>query len=216
MTVQYHHFFELLSFILSIVFYQSLKEKKLEAFAPFLGITVVVEVLAANWHIWSPRNDILYNIYLLISYPFQLAVFKNVLQLNQKQKLIFNIFSFLFILVAAFSIIFLTGIFTFNNYYYMSIQLVNICFSVLILFKIVTNDDKDYSLLKNPYFWIFGACFLFGLGSLSVVSLRQLILNYNLMINGKHIYQVIMPFLIVILYTSYSYGFYLCKKQVTK
>nr|MBC7611546.1 hypothetical protein [Pseudopedobacter sp.] len=193
-----------------------MKEKKLEAFAPFLGITLIVEILASNWQLWSQRNDIVYNIYLLISYPFQLAVFKNVLQLNKRQNFLFNIFSLIFMLIATSSTIFLTGIFIFNNYYYMLIQLINICFSVLILFKIVTNDEKDYSLWKNPYFWVFGACFLFGLGSLTVVSLRQFIILYDLTINGKHIYQVIMPFLIVILYSSYSYGFYLCKKRETK
>ena len=216
MTVHYHHFFELSSLLLSIVFYKSLKEKKLGAFVPFLGITLIVELLASNWHLWNPRNDIVYNVYLLISYPFQLAVFKSVLQLNKRHNLLFNIFSLIVMLIATSSTIFLTGIFIFNNYYYMLIQLINICFSVLILFKIVTNDDRDFSLWQNPYFWIFGACLLFGLGSLTVVGLRQLILSYNLTMNGKHIYQVIMPFLIVILYSSYSYGFYLCKKQVTK
>jgi hypothetical protein len=216
MTIDYFFIFELVSFIFSMVFYKSLKEKRLKAFLPFLALTIFTELLALNWHIWSPRNDIVYNVYLLISYPFQLFIFKSVLPFSKKQNLIFNIFSFILMLAATLSTLFLTGIFLFNNYYYMLIQLVNIFFSVLILFNIVTNDERDYSLWQNPYFWIFGACLLFGLGSLTVVGLRQLILSYNLTINGKHIYQVIMPFLIVILYSSYSYGFYLCKKQVTK
>ncbi len=129
MTVNYYQFFELLSLLLSIVFYESLKEKKLGAFVPFLAITLIVELLASNWHLWNPRNDIVYNVYLLISYPFQLVVFKSVLQLNKRQNLLFNIFSLIFMFIATFSTIFLTGIFIFNNYYYMLIQLINICFS---------------------------------------------------------------------------------------
>lgn len=216
MRIQYYHFFELLSFILSIVYYTSLKEKNLNWLAPFLGLTIITELIASNWILISSRNDIIYNIYMLISYPFQLLVFKNVLKFNKKQNQIFNVFSIIFLISTTLSTLLFTGIFIFNNYFYMLIQLVNICFSVIILFKIVTNDEKDNSLWQNPYFWIFGACLLFGLGSLTVVGLRQLILSYNLTINGKHIYQVIMPFLILILYSSYSYGFYLCKKQVTK
>lgn len=216
MDFPYHLFFELSSFIFSMVFYQSLKEKNLQAFAPFLGITFVVELIAIYTHIWTPRNDFLYNIYLLISYPIQLEVFKQALQLNDRQKRIFYISEVTFMVMATLSVFFITGIFIFNNYYFIAIQIINICFSVLILFKIVTNDERNYSLVKDPYFWIFGACFLFALGSLTVVSLRQLILNYDLTINGKHIYKVIMPVLIVVLYSSYSFGFYLCKKETTK
>lgn len=218
MIISYFHYFELLSFIFSIVFYQNLKEKKIEAFALFLGLTVVTELLASNWLPLTGiyRNDVIYNIYWLISFPIQLYIYYRVLNLSPNSKKAFIAFSTVLTIASLVNFFFFQGIFIFNTYSFIFFQLVIIFFSVLILFQIVTEEDDDINFLSSPYFWIFGSGLLFSLGSLIIIGLRQFILVYNLTINGKHIYQVLMPILIVILYSSYSYGFYLCKKQMKK
>lgn len=218
MVFHYYHYIELLSFVLSVVLFSALKEKRLEGYALFLGITIITEVTASNWLNWTGniRNDIIYNIYWTLSNPVQLYIFYRVLSPLKKSLNAFKIFCFIVIALSLINLLFIQGIFLANTYTFILFGLINIFFSVMILFQLVTNENININFLKSPYFWVFGALLLFSLGALIIIGLRQFIILYDLTINGKHIYKVLMPILIVILYSSYSYGFYLCKKQTRK
>lgn len=218
MIVHYYHFFELLSLILSIVFYPYLKKRRLEAYSLLLLFTVIVEILASNWKFWTGlgRNDIVYNIFFLISFPVQFYIFYRMLNLEPIAKVIFKIFCGLVLILAFINCFLFQGLFVFNNYSFVLNQLINIFFSVMILFKLAVRDNMDVNFLKEPYFWICGGTLLFSLGALVVIGLREFIILYDLQINGTRVYRYLMPVLCVVLYSCYSYGFFLCKKQMMK
>ncbi len=218
MNLNYYHFFEVLSLACSLAFYKGLKQKGIAAYLPFLFITVVVEITASNWFYWTGnvRNDIVYNIYFLFITPIQLYLFYSMLRIGGASKLIFLVFSTLTYLFVLINFFFLQKMNLFNNYSFILYEITNIFFCSIILFKLCFKDEAEVNFLKEPFFWICGGNLLFSLGSLVIILLREFILLYDLKLNGKHIYQVLIPYLIVILYSAYSYGFYLCKQQMMK
>ncbi|MEO5909987.1 MAG: hypothetical protein ABIP95_03820 [Pelobium sp.] len=190
----------------------------MEAYSFLLLLTVVVEILASNWKLWTGlgRNDIVYNIFFLVSFPVQFYIFYRMLNLEAIAKVIFKVFSALVLILAFINCFLFQGLFEFNNYSFVLNQLINIFFSVMILFKLAVRDDIDVNFLKEPYFWICGGTLLFSLGALVVIGLREFTILYDLQINGTRVYRYLMPVLCVVLYSCYSYGFFLCKKQTMK
>jgi ABC-type dipeptide/oligopeptide/nickel transport system permease component len=74
-------------------------------------------------------------------------------------------------------------------------------------------SENYFELSKHPYFWTAAGLLIFSLGTLVVLGMNQFIRINNLTIVNKALYRTIMPVLNVILYSSYSYAFYLCARM---
>ena len=111
---------------------------------------------------------------------------------------------------------FLQGPIKFDNFSFVMIEFVKGLLSLMVITKLLREDNYDISISGNPYFWISGGTLIFSIGSIVLLGPQQFILFYKIQIAGLSIYQIILPLLSVILYPSYCYAFYLCKKLTNK
>jgi len=109
--------------------------------------------------------------------------------------------------------LFLQGTKQLNTHSIILIEIMNIILSCFVLVQLVFKDDIERSLFNEPYFWINVGSLFFSLGTLVVMGLQQYIRANYIQLNKVSAYFFIMPFLNVILYSSWSYGFILCKRK---
>lgn len=134
------------------------------------------------------------------------------LDLKGVSRIIYSTISFLVILFTVLNFMLLQGSTIFNTYSLIISMLVFSLLSVMVLIKLFNNDESDIELHKHPYFWISAATLLFSAGALILLGLQQFIEAEKIQIGKMNLYRVIMPVLIVVMYSSYIYAFILCRK----
>lgn len=212
MQIRYYEWFQLLSLLTAIYCHKELKSYSLLLFIPFLFIITGVEFIATNIiYLGGKSNYSLYNFNLLISVPFYLYIFGQILSLKKKEKTLFSIISILCIVLLLLNFFFLQGSNTFNSYGFLFFEIINIVFSCITLLQLAIDEKTKTALLKKPYFWIAAPTLLFSLGTIVVLGLQQYILSNHIQMDGKSIYRIIVPPLNVLLYTGYTYAFVLCR-----
>ena len=88
--------------------------------------------------------------------------------------------------------------------------------SLMTITKLLREDNYEISISSNPYFWISGGTLIFSIGAIVLIGPQQFILINKIQIGGVSVYRVVLPLLVLILYSSYCYAFYLCKKLTNK
>ena len=211
--IKYWHFFQYLALFAAIFYYNSLKVYRAGAMLPLLILVCLIEtwsvIIKTMGHL---NNHYLYNIYLLISTPLYLYLFYNFLDFKGKFRKIYLYTSILISLAFLLNFFFFEGIMKFNT---LSVILMSFCttiLSILLLFKLAVSENY-FILSKHPYFWIAAGLLIFSLGTLVVLGMSQFIRINNLTIVNKALYRTIMPVLNVIIYSSYTYAFYLCAQM---
>jgi hypothetical protein len=213
MTLHLFEYFELLSLVFAIVLYKHLKVFKLDAFLPLLFIVCVTEVFASNkeWFGLS-KTYIIYNYYFIVSTPVYFWAFLKILDFKGFIKTIFLVITGLVMLFIILNFLFLQGQYYFDSYSSTMIDFILGVLSLMIITKLFREDNYEIEITSNPYFWIAGATLIFSVSSIVLLGLQQFILLNKIQINGKSIYRIILPLINVVLYSSYCYAFYLCKK----
>lgn len=213
MRVPYFYYFQAIALIACIIFYRDLKKYRLQYFLPLCILVAITELLASNFKkLGLPSNYPFQNLYLIFSTPLYFYIFYKILNIGKDFRKIYIAIGISVSLLFFGNYLFFEGPMRLNTLTIIFQQMVTILLSCSVLFHLATNE-KHFLLLREPYFWIASALMIFSLGALVVMGMNQYIRLNNLTIKNKALYRVIMPVLNVILYSSYTYAFYLCKPK---
>ena len=158
----------------------------------------------------------IYNYYLLVSYPLFLHIYLNMLAYKGRARLNYIATGFFILSLFLINYLFIQGSRVFNSY---SLIVTNISYTILsslVLLRLLKTDDWDIPLQKHPYFWIGGSLIIYSLTMVVILGLQPFILSNKIQIDGKSIYMILSPTVNVILYTCFSYSFFLCQKLTKK
>jgi hypothetical protein len=218
MHLNFYNLIQFLSLLVAIFCYKGLKKFSLFLFIPLLLVTCVVEILATNSSFFGWKsNYFIYNVYIIISLPLYLAIYGKMIVLNKKTRWVYLTICILCELLIILNYFFIEGVHTFNTYSLIFIEILQIGFCCLLLIQLALKDDKyNVHILNHPYFWINASTLLFSLGTFALLGLQKYIALHHIEIDGKSMYRIFLPVLNVILYSSYTYAFVLCKTQHNK
>jgi hypothetical protein len=217
MNLGYFHYFEYLSLVASLVFYRGLKAYSLQLMAPLLLIVCGIETVAAYYsELGLPSVQGVNNLYILISPFFYFVIFYKMIRPAGN-------FAIAYYVVALLTIAFIiydfmdSDFFKFINTPTIVVSLTeHVILSLVVLFRLFSNESREVILLKEPYFWIAMALLIFSLVTIVTMGLHPIIYKNKVTIFGKSAYRVIMPMVCVIMYSCYSYAFFLSSRAVDK
>jgi len=217
MLIAWPQYIEFLSLLFAIVFYSKLKFFRLTPFLWLLIIVCITETLGENskWFGLN-KNYIIFDCYLLITTPISLWLFLNMLDFKGSIKTMYLVISGLIMFFVIFNFLYLQGPDNFDSYSFVMIEFIKSLLALMVITKLLREDNYEISISGNPYFWISGGTLIFSIGSIVLLGPQEFILTNKIQIGGVNIYKVIIPILSVILYSSYCYAFYLCKKLTNK
>jgi hypothetical protein len=203
--------------VLAAVFYRNLKVFKLGPFLLLLMIVCITESCAGNVQWFNIKsNYTIYNVSYVISAPLYLWIFINIIAPKGRLKIIYTV---AFAVVMCFLILNLfcvEGPAAFDVYSVLLVEFTKCVLALLVITKLLSAENYEIDLSENPYFWIAGATIIFGICAIILFGLQKFIVNYKIQIGGESIYRVIIPLVNPILYSSYCYAFYLCRKLTRK
>src|ERR1700742_1726661 len=213
MQIIWAQYFQILSLLLSIVYSRGLRKFKIALFIPLLLIVCVTEFIGINMAYFGWKNNyLLYDWYLIISFPITYYIFYRMLEYSGWIRIIFFSLGSLVLIFFLLNIFFLQGAGRFNTNTLILTEFVTALLSLLVLVKLFKEDDFSIMLYQHPYFWISGATLIFSVSTLVILGLQQYIEAQQLQYDGKNIYRILTPIMNVVLYVSYSYAFFLCNK----
>jgi hypothetical protein len=217
MIISWYQYLQILCLICAIIFWKALRKHSIEAFLPLIVLINVTELIGNNYQNFRWTNNyFVYNIYLVLSTPLWLYLYKNMLNLSGTARTIYYAISFLCMSFILINYFFFQGFSNFNTYSIILVMLFSLVFSALVLFKTVTVESSEVVLLREPFFWINGANLLFALISLVLLGLQQYIRVNHIEMNRKSLYYAILPAANVVLYLAFGLAFYLCQVKMNK
>jgi hypothetical protein len=217
MQIIWAQYFQILSLLLSIVYSRGLRKFKITLFIPLLLIVCVTEFIGINMAYFGWKNNyLLYDWYLIISFPITYYIFYRMLEYSGWIRIIFFSLGSLVLIFFLLNIFFLQGAGRFNTNTLILTEFVTALLSLLVLVKLFKEDDFSIMLYQHPYFWISGATLIFSVSTLVILGLQQYIEAQQLQYDGKNIYRILTPIMNVVLYVSYSYAFFLCNKLTSR
>lgn len=207
-------FFEMLSLVIAIFCYTALKQTKMVYFIPFLLLTVIVEFvgyLAVTYGIKN-RNYWIYNIFNLIEFLFYAYLFASNFQLKFLRLLAYASMPVL-ILFSSLNYIYIQGSENFHTYTLLLGSFFMVFFCCCFFYEWVLPEQITQNLIRQPFFWICVGLLLFYLGSVIINALFEYLRSSDMIQEGKRIYVFINRSLNIILYTSFSISFLICRKN---
>lgn len=208
----YYHFFQAAAVTSGLLFFRSVKAASLGWFLLLCIAGLVIDVGSIWWFygLGFPNNYLIINLYSVVALTLLLVGFYKPLVLSPNEAKWYGRITVLLILVMAVDYILtmdsnknsILGNILFNFF--------GIILSCLWLFRMAIKDEV-FSFFDEPLFWISSGFLIFCLGALVVMGMSQYIRIHQITIQNKPLYRVIMPMLNVILYTSFTYAFLLCR-----
>ncbi len=211
MRLPYFIVFQIISLVMALVYYRHIRLFSLQVMLPLMAFVCTIEIVAANIGV----NLSVYNIYVFISPVFYYILFFNIIRFKPVFKKVYIAIAILCITLFAYDYFFLRPG-DFNAYSMMGAMITYIILSCIVLAQIITDDTRHISLLKEPYFWLTTGIIIFSLVSVVVLGLYTFIARNAIQIFGKNMHRIIMPLANVVLYSCWSYSFYLCKVHSNK
>lgn len=201
-------YFEILSVVVSLIFYYKKRNTIILYFIPFLLTTVCVEYFGRFFN--RAEKFALYNIFTSIEFLFYVFIFN----LHFK-RVIFRriaILSSLFLVIfSLINIFFIQGLLiTFNTYTFLIGSFFMVLLCCFFFYESVQADSIDLQLSKQPFFWICSGLLIFYLGSVIINALFEYLVQNGFKTESAEIYKIINRTLNVILYSSFCIAFYLC------
>jgi len=216
MHIIWPQYFQILSLLLAIACCKGLSKFRLWGLIPLLTIVCITEFIGANRIYFGWKNNyLLYNCYLVLTFPIIMYIFFRMLQYRGKAKKIFwgaILLTFFFLL----SLFFEEGPYNFNEHILIVTEFASVILPLLVLIMLFKEDDFSIMLYNHPYFWISGATMIFSISTLVILGLKEYIKSHNAQIDGQILYKVLIPMLNIVLYVSYSYACWLCYKIASK
>ncbi|NLR82510.1 hypothetical protein [Chitinophaga eiseniae] len=215
--IEGYQYFEMLSLFVAIFCYKGLSHFRIVMFIPLLLLTNIVEMIGSNFRYFGWTNNyLIYNIFIIISIPIYFSLYANMLAIRRNERnilIVIAILSMSFVLVNFF---FLQGRLFFNNISLILLEILNIVFSCFVLLRLAFQREIKRGLSREPYFWVCAPILLFSLLTLVLLGLQQYIRSRHIEIGQTSLYRVVLPVANIILYSSYSYAFVLCRTLTNK
>ena len=213
MNMSLDFYFEIISFVLSLVFFKQLKNTSIELFVPFLFLTVVIEFVGWCYHYFeiANKNYWLFDFFTTIELIFYAYLFSLNFRTVLLKKLA-NTFIPILILFSIFNFTFLQGKEHFNTYTLLFGSFFMVIFCCSYLYELIIIDSQQESLFFHPFFWICMGILLFYLGSVIINALFEYMFNNNLLTADNNLYLLITRSLNIVLYSSFSISFIICNK----
>ena len=213
MKILFFQCFQILCLLFAVMFSRRLRGEGIGLFIPLLIIINSTEIIGVNYKVIGWQNNYaLYNIfYLNLSTFLMLLLYYKMLEMNKQMQRVFKGICILMALFLTINLWFIQGINSFNTYSLIIIELANIILSSIVLFQLVFGADVIKNLFKTPYFWINAGTLFFSLGTLVLFGLQRYIIENNISLNHKSLYYALSPFLNIVLYSAWAYGFLLCQ-----
>lgn len=208
--------FELISLLTAIFCYKDLKATKMVYFIPFLLLTVFVEFIGylSIFYNLGDKNYWIYNIFNIIEFIFYAFLFYQNLKIPVLKKIVLY-FIPLIILFSVYNYVFLQGLDRFHTYTLLFGSFFMVFFCCCYFYEWVLPEQITQNLLKQPFFWICVGLLLFYLGSVIINALFEYLRSSDMLQEGKRIYKFINQTLNLVLYTSFSISFILCRNNRT-
>lgn len=205
---------EVFSLILAVLFYNDLKATKMVYFIPFLLLTVIVEFIGYLSYLYNigNRNYWLYNIFNIIEFIFYAYLFYFNFKISFLKKLVLS-FIPLLITFSIINYLFLQKVDHFHTYTLLFGSFFMVFFCCCYFYEWVLPDQISQNLLKQSFFWICVGLLLFYLGSVIINALFEYLRSSDMLQEGKKIYTLINKSLNIVLYTSFSISFILCRNN---
>lgn len=213
MHISYYQYFQYLSLLIALIWYKDLKRFSLQWMVPLLISVACIESLATNYlNMGLTTNVPIYNVYLLVSPVFYFLMFRAVIGFKGRYRAIFDV------VVVASMIFFIADFFSagqsgFNSISYIISAVEYMLFSCILLSKLIMDDTRPVYLVREPYFWIAAVVIIFSLVAVVITGLHSFIVRNHVTLFGKNLHRVIMPMVNVVMYSGFSYAFYLCRKH---
>ncbi len=213
MQYVFHNILELVSLVIVVYYYPSIRYSFMKFFLPFLLFIFIAEAITSLQVI---RDDVRSNVGLqylisIVETIFYGYIFYNLSHRNGLKKIILiqSISFFLIYLSLFFFFGSKVSIFTF------CLTLYGFSLSIIAIGHIYNKfiDEEYIDIVKDPGFWIaFGVSIFFSGISIALI-LHEFILKNNLNLFGIKLYNFIPRVLSIILYSSISIAIILCKKK---
>jgi len=202
-------YFEMAALATSLLCITSLKETRLRWFIPFLAFIVLVELTGHYLtYVLGQPNAWLYNLSVPVEYLFYSGIY--LLHYSSRvNRVIAKGFLALFTLFAIISIVFITGLQTFNSNFLLVGSFFMIIFCLSYLFELYNNVEEGF-IWQNPMFWVTVGVFLFNAGEFSYNLLSKYFIDKEVD-PTLDLFRSINNRLILVLYSSFIVAF-LCQK----
>ncbi len=203
---------QILSFIVCILLYKTLKSTELRFFLPFLFLTIFVELLGSWYVSHGIRNYLMYNVFTAFEFIFYAFLFYKHFKLKGFKKAALFFIPF-YILCVTINVSFIQGPNNFHTYTFLLGSFFIVTFCCLFFYESVLPDHLDNALTKQPFFWVCTGLLLFYLGSVIINALFEYLRSFDMQEEGKRIYGIINQSLNVVLYSAFIFAFLLCQKN---
>lgn len=206
----YFLYFELLSFIVSLLTIKKLWNSYLVFFIPFLFLTNVQEWGSYyGYFSFDGNNSLSLNIFTNIEFIFySWILYHNTNQRGQKKRIVY--FTSFYLLAALMNIVFIQGLNNFHSYSYLAGSLMIIYF-VCCFFYELFQDEHYIVLVEFPMFWICTGLLFFYLGMFVYFAFFELVALENI-VKYFTLFNIMMNLFNFVLYTCFSIAF-VCQKS---
>jgi hypothetical protein len=204
----------LLSAIIGIVYWESLKSRMLHLFVPLLLLSFVIEVYCYYaMRTWNASTGWIYNLFLPAEVIF-FSLFYYRLPLIKRLRgiILVMLITFCIAEITVFGI--LQSIQVFNTYLFLAGAFLIVSCGVLFLYEYFQLDNSSMEKHWLPVVWVTaGLVIFFSVSSITIALYRSLV-SYQIKIFGIRLHQVIPQFLSILWYGCFAYAFYLCRKKI--
>lgn len=203
--------FELLSFLISLVVIKKLRSSYFLIFIPFLFLVIFGEYWGTHLKFVNHRhNGWLYNIMNLIQFSFWILLFRENIQHPFFKKMYLFLF-FVFFLFGVTNLFFVQGIISFNNYTLIAGSAI-VIFQCGVYFYQLLKIEEDINFVRLPMFWIAAGVLIFFIGTFFYFSLYSYLRKIQIQ-KGTEIFDLIILNLNIVFYSCISIGLVLVEKK---
>jgi hypothetical protein len=208
--LQYHHYLELMSFIVGLACMSKRWPITYKILVFFSGLTFLVEILGYQLSFKYENNNWLYNIFSPLECIIILYLFSQII-MEKKLQLIILYFIPLMIAATVFTYILQPNFFIYNSYAHTVYLVLWVIICGFYFIDVMINDNR-VSLIKQPGFWLATGILFF---SVIFIILQSL---YNIFTTLPN-YKIIVRYFIIVANTFMYVGFvgtFICQNIATK
>lgn len=180
---------------------------------PYLSLVFLMEVYL-KWHpyIWPLKSTVIvYNFYRPLSVLFFACIYYSVPVMQRFKKVIIGIVA-VYLFVTVLTHIFSTPISEPNIYLILARGFCNTLFAIFFLFSYFHLDNAALERHWRPLIWVtIGVVTFYPVISISL-GFHEYLRDLDATFFDLKLYQAIPQLMSLIMYSCFSYAFYLCKK----
>lgn len=191
-----------LATIVSLIFYNKVKNTKYVYFVYYLVFAFIIELIAFLFaKIYIISTNSIYNIYTITTFIFYFIFYWSLFK-KKKNKKIMQIILIMYFILSLFDILYLKSHFVndffANNIVFGSILL--LITLILFLIEIINDENLIFNIKKSLIFWISIGALLLYIGVIPIIIAAK-------HLGFKGIYDTILTTLNIIMYGSFTIGF---------